>query len=181
LDESWKNIRGEFVEAPATSLGMARAIMTSILRARGQEVPDFERPDDPGENASTETMRKALLSYRLMIDDALGEWEREADGLLTATGSAEAPGPAAQARTSLLRQWDSIQVSFVDDPAEAVRSAADLIDRFAGFVFGERVAIIEEPIESAADEDDDEAPMSTEELRLRMCAYREVLRRLLEP
>ncbi|WP_431682462.1 hypothetical protein [Kitasatospora sp. KL5] len=103
--------------------------------------------------------------------------------------AADLAAPAAQAREALgnwldpqqvetvSAEWEAVQAGFVDDPAEAVRRADELVERAADLVAEavrrRREGLRAEPGSPAG------TRTGTEELRLALRDYRTVLDRLL--
>lgn len=81
--ESWKAIETRFIEDPSAAVQEADQLVVSILRDRGARLEDERRlPDglrrareaartDEG-NSGTEGLRKAMLEYKGVVDDAIG-------------------------------------------------------------------------------------------------------------
>jgi hypothetical protein len=94
--QQWRRVQAEFVEQPDTALAYADRLVEQLMRDRGYPVDEFERqagmlsvdlPDvvatyrdahgvleraDDGE-LSTEDLRQALVSYRAVFDELLGQ------------------------------------------------------------------------------------------------------------
>jgi FtsZ-interacting cell division protein ZipA len=94
--ERWANLQPQFVDDPKGSVSRADELVNQIMRARGYPVGDFEQRaadisvDHPDlvENyraahdialrhskgqASTEDLRKAMVHYRSLFDELLGD------------------------------------------------------------------------------------------------------------
>lgn len=86
---SWVAIETRFIEEPAAAVQEADQLVVSILRDRGARLEDERRlPDglrrareaartDEG-NSGTEGLRKAMLEYKSVVDDAIGVKTRTA-------------------------------------------------------------------------------------------------------
>ena len=95
---SWREIQAEFVDDPRTALKNADQLLGEVMSARGYPVADFEeRSEEISVNhafvvehyragheiavrhaqgrATTEDMRLAMIHYRTLFDDLLGEPE----------------------------------------------------------------------------------------------------------
>jgi hypothetical protein len=94
--ESWRAIQAKFVDDPHTALGAADRLLGELMSARGYPVSDFEERaseisvnhaqvvehyraghqialrHDRGQ-ATTEEMRQAMIHYRTLFDDLVGE------------------------------------------------------------------------------------------------------------
>ena len=92
----WREIQAEFVDEPKTALNNADSLLSDVMRARGYPVEDFDQRsadlsvDHPvvvqnyraghdialrhkrGE-ADTEDLRRAMLNYRTLFDELVGE------------------------------------------------------------------------------------------------------------
>jgi hypothetical protein len=82
--QSWTAIQARFLEQPAVAVQEADQLAVSILRDRGAKMdPDRRLPDElrrareaAGTNegqSGTEGLRKAMLHYQAIVDDAVGE------------------------------------------------------------------------------------------------------------
>lgn len=93
---SWRKVQAEFVDAPQSAVSHAEQLLDDIMTARGYPVSDFEQRsadlsvDHPvvvqnyraareialrhgrGE-AGTEDLRQAMIHYRALFDDLVGE------------------------------------------------------------------------------------------------------------
>ena len=92
----WRDIQAEFVDQPKTALDKADNLLTEVMRARGYPVEDFEQRtsdlsvDHPDVvqnyragrdialrhqrgDASTEDLRQAMIHYRALFDELVGE------------------------------------------------------------------------------------------------------------
>ena len=86
--ESWQAIQTRFIEEPAAAIAEADQLVVSILRERGARMEDEKRipgalrkaraaaRTDEGQSG-TEGMRKAMLEYRRIVTDAVGEIVRK--------------------------------------------------------------------------------------------------------
>jgi hypothetical protein len=85
--EQWRNIEARFVEDPQAALREADALCLSMLRERGHPNDASRMPSDlrearaaygpDGGNTDTEAMRRSMLRYRAIVDDAVGTRTRE--------------------------------------------------------------------------------------------------------
>lgn len=96
FSDSWRRVQARFVDDPAAAVGEADRLVSEVMQARGYPTSDFEQRaadvsvDHPGvvENyrtahdlasrqeqgrASTEDLRKAMVHYRALFQDLLGE------------------------------------------------------------------------------------------------------------
>ena len=94
--ERWRAVQAQFVDEPAGSVTQADALVNELMAARGYPMSDFEQRaadisvDHPGvvENyrtahaialrhqsgqASTEDLRKAMVHYRSLFEELLGQ------------------------------------------------------------------------------------------------------------
>jgi len=94
--ESWQRIQAEFVEAPVGTIRNADDLVIQVMRERGYPVDDVDRQtgvisvDHPGvvdnyrvahqiaettrgSEVTTEDMRRAMLHFRSLFDELLGE------------------------------------------------------------------------------------------------------------
>lgn len=80
---SWSKIQERFIEDPRAAVREADQVATSMLRDRGAKVDDESNlPKElkdaraavgpGGDQADTERLRKAMLSYQRIFDDSLG-------------------------------------------------------------------------------------------------------------
>lgn len=95
FQESWNSVQRSFVDDPTLALQDADELVTEIMRVRGYPVDDFDRRADdisvdhpdvvhhyreartirdasPGGAVNTEQQRRALTSYRSLIEPLLG-------------------------------------------------------------------------------------------------------------
>ncbi len=93
---AWRAIQAEFVDAPKTALAKGDDLLTEVMRARGYPVEDFEQRaadlsvDHPtvvqnyraGRDiahlhqqgrADTEDLRQAMIHYRALFDELVGD------------------------------------------------------------------------------------------------------------
>lgn len=98
FEESWRSIQAQFIDDPNGTLVEADRLIRSVLAAEGYPVADFEQRaadisvDHPTvvENyrgghqialkhaegrASTEDLRQAMIHYRILFEDLLGQRE----------------------------------------------------------------------------------------------------------
>jgi len=87
--QSWASIETRFIEEPAAAVQEADQLVLSILRDRGARMED-ERSLPQGlrrareaarteeGNSGTEGLRKAMLEYKGVVDDAIGVKTRTA-------------------------------------------------------------------------------------------------------
>jgi hypothetical protein len=94
--ESWRGVQARFVDDPRTALGEADRLLSEVMSARGYPLHDFEeRAAELSVNharvvehyragheialrhakgqASTEDMRQAMIHYRTLFEDLVGE------------------------------------------------------------------------------------------------------------
>lgn len=92
----WNEVQAQFVDDPKGAVTLAEALVTDVMQARGYPISDFEQRtadisvDHPGvvENyraahdialrhgrgqASTEDLRQAMVHYRALFEELLGE------------------------------------------------------------------------------------------------------------
>lgn len=97
--EEWRTVQTRFVDQPREAVKDADSLVTSVMRDRGYPMNDFEQraadlsPDHPQVvdnyraahgiasrseqgNASTEDLRQAMVHYRTLFDDLVGNDER---------------------------------------------------------------------------------------------------------
>jgi hypothetical protein len=90
---SWRAIEARFVDHPVEAVRSADELVVSLLRDSGRAVDDRRMPrplekarhavrEGSGEHgeAGTESMRRAMLEYREIVDDAIGRRAREDAG-----------------------------------------------------------------------------------------------------
>ena len=81
--QSWSSIQARFLAEPAPALQEADQLAISILHDRGARMGDGWRPAEMhlarelartngGDPATTEGLRKAMLQYEIIVDDAVG-------------------------------------------------------------------------------------------------------------
>jgi hypothetical protein len=86
--QSWSAIQARFLAEPAAAVQEADQLAVTILRDRGAKMDDDRRlPDElrrarevAGTNegeSGTEGLRKAMLHYQTIVDDAVGESMRK--------------------------------------------------------------------------------------------------------
>ena len=86
--QSWRAIQARFLAEPAVAVQEADQLAVSILRDRGAKMDDARRlppalgrareaaRTDEGQSG-TEGLRKAMLEYQAIVDDAVGESMRK--------------------------------------------------------------------------------------------------------
>ena len=95
FQESWNSVQREFVDDPTRAMNDADKLVVELMRARGYPVEDFDRraddisvdhpdvvrhyrearsvrDDSAGGSVDTELQRRALTSYRSLIEALLG-------------------------------------------------------------------------------------------------------------
>lgn len=88
--ERWRAIEMKFVDNPQAAVREADDLAVSVLRERGAHMHDDHMPDelrraresaraDEG-RTGTEGMRRAMLEYRQIVDDAVGTSARKSAG-----------------------------------------------------------------------------------------------------
>ena len=98
--EEWRTVQTQFVDEPKAAISQADTLVCSVMRDRGYPVEDFNQraadisPDHPAVvqnyraahdiaqrsdsgNASTEDLRQAMVHYRTLFNDLLGNDERK--------------------------------------------------------------------------------------------------------
>ena len=116
-DQDWRQVQAEFVDYPARSLTRADALVGDVMADRGYPMQDFDRQADlisvdhpqiveqyrrahgiheasQDGQASTEDIRQAFVSYRMLFADLLGD-DGEGDA---ASDSASEPASAVSGR-----------------------------------------------------------------------------------
>jgi hypothetical protein len=88
--DSWRSIEMKFVEDPQGALREADELAVAVLQERGAHMHDDHMPDElrraresarGGEgNAGTEGMRRAMLEYKRIVEDAVGTSAQKAAG-----------------------------------------------------------------------------------------------------
>ena len=86
----WRAVEMKFVDNPQGALREADDLAVSVLRDRGAHMHDDHMPDDLRRareyarneegRTGTEGMRRAMLEYRKIVDDAVGESTRKSAG-----------------------------------------------------------------------------------------------------
>ena len=94
--EEWQRTQAEFVDAPAETIRSADELVVRVMRERGYPVDDYDKQtgiisvDHPGvvdnyrvahdiattdesEQITTEDLRRAMLHFRALFDELLGE------------------------------------------------------------------------------------------------------------
>lgn len=90
--QSWTAIQARFLAEPAAAVQEADQLAVSILRDRGAKLDDDRRLPDELRRAreaarstegqsGTEGLRKAMLRYQAIVDDAVGESIRKSPGI----------------------------------------------------------------------------------------------------
>ena len=95
-DQDWRQIQAKFVDVPARSLTRADALVADVMADRGYPMQDFDRQADlisvdhpqiveqyrsahgiyqasQTDSVSTEDIRQAFVSYRMLFSDLLGD------------------------------------------------------------------------------------------------------------
>jgi hypothetical protein len=95
---SWGRVQGQFVDDPKTSVSRADQLLGDVMSARGYSVSEFEQRSadisvdhplvvenyraaheiavrDAAGQASTEDLRQAMIHYRTLFDELVGEPE----------------------------------------------------------------------------------------------------------
>lgn len=115
----WTKVQEDFVDSPASAVSSARRLLSRMMRERGYPdgtnddaivaisvhnapaLADYRQAqaigDKPGQ-ASTEELREALLSYRTLFDDLVGEKRRNSKAL-----SGPRPGSQTQRQQKFAR------------------------------------------------------------------------------
>ena len=84
---SWREIEARFVEDPAAAVRDADQLAVAIMQERGATVDEAHMPKDLREarevqrksegKSGTEAMRRAMLEYQHIVDDAVGVANRK--------------------------------------------------------------------------------------------------------
>jgi hypothetical protein len=114
--DEWRDVQSRFVDEPAAAITAADALIGKVMEARGYPVSDFEQRvadisvDHPGVvehyrvahriaarkdelTTDTESLRQAMVHYRALFDDLLGQ-----DEVATAATPRAAVAPDATVR-----------------------------------------------------------------------------------
>ncbi len=85
--QSWSAIQSRFLASPAAAVQEADQLAVAILRERGAKINDGWRPAEMQRaqelartsqgDPATEDLRKAMLQYEIIVDDAVGESMRK--------------------------------------------------------------------------------------------------------
>lgn len=85
--DAWRGVQGKFIEDPAAAAREADQLAVAILRERGAKIDDRQVPSElrrareaagGGEGQSeTEGVRRAMLGYQAIVDDAVGRSTRK--------------------------------------------------------------------------------------------------------
>ena len=86
--EAWRGVQAKFIEDPAAAAREADELAVAILRERGAKMDDRQIPSDlrrareAGAGAEgqseTEAIRRAMLGYQAIVEDAVGGSMRKA-------------------------------------------------------------------------------------------------------
>ena len=118
--QDWRQIQAEFVDVPARSLTRADALVGDVMTDRGYPMQDFDRQADlisvdhpqiveqyrrahgiyqasQADEASTEDIRQAFVSYRMLFSDLL-EDDGEDDAASDGTGDSGSTASVPQSR-----------------------------------------------------------------------------------
>ena len=76
----WSEVQARFVDDPPRAVAFADALLAEVMKARGYPVSDFEQRagheitlrHERGQ-ASTEDLRQAMIHYRALFEDLVGE------------------------------------------------------------------------------------------------------------
>lgn len=110
LSDRWRDVQARFVDSPSEAISEADALVTEAMQKRGYPMADFDQRaadisvDHPRVvsdyraaraiavrnatgDASTEDLRQAIVHYRALFDDLLGEQAAsQSNGRVEATG-----------------------------------------------------------------------------------------------
>jgi hypothetical protein len=112
----WSGIQERFVDQPAEAVGQAQVLVTSVMQERGYPTEEFDQitadlsvehaqtlehyraahaisESAANGSASTEDLRQAMIHYRSMFGDLLGD-------NVTATTDQELPGTSAASNSN---------------------------------------------------------------------------------
>ena len=80
--DAWRGVQGKFIEDPAAAAREADQLAVAILRERGAKIDERQIPSElrrareaagGGEGQSeTEAVRRAMLGYQAIVEDAIG-------------------------------------------------------------------------------------------------------------
>jgi Tfp pilus assembly protein PilX len=146
----WSGIQERFVDQPTAAVGQAQELVTSVMQDRGYPTEEFDQitadlsvehaqtlehyraahsisESAANGSASTEDLRQAMIHYRAMFGDLLGDSSSEAtDQELPGTSAASNPNSASNGTGGTLPTADStVTDTTVTDTAASSRSAAD--------------------------------------------------------
>jgi Tfp pilus assembly protein PilX len=147
----WSGIQERFVDQPTAAVGQAQELVTSVLQDRGYPTEGFDQitadlsvehaqtlehyraahsisESAANGSASTEDLRQAMIHYRAMFGDLLGDGSGDtADQELPGTSAASNPHSASNGTGGTLPTADSVVTdtaassSSADDPASPRR------------------------------------------------------------
>jgi hypothetical protein len=84
-EDAWRAVEARFIEQPQTAVTQADRIATEMLRERGARMDGRRMPRHLEEarelsrqsgDSSTEGLRRAMLRYRQIVEDGIGEVAR---------------------------------------------------------------------------------------------------------
>lgn len=82
--DQWRVIEARFIDQPREAVGDADRLAVALLAERGAQMDDRHAPEDlkkarrlAADGNSSEGMRRAMVAYQAVIDDAVGRQTRE--------------------------------------------------------------------------------------------------------
>lgn len=88
--DRWRAIEMKFIDNPQAAVREADDLAVSLLQERGAHLHDDHMPDElrrareaartDARDGGTEGMRRAMLEYQHIVDDAVGESTRKSEG-----------------------------------------------------------------------------------------------------
>ncbi len=92
----WASIQERFVDQPASAVNEAQQLVTAVLRDRGYPMHAHSISESAKVGAaSTEDLRQAMIHYRTMFGDLLGDTQPSPAEAAAATPDSAAAGAAA--------------------------------------------------------------------------------------
>lgn len=86
--DAWRGVQAKFIEDPAAAAREADQLAVAILRERGAKMDDRQIPSDLRRareaaggaegQSETEAVRRAMLGYQAIVEDAVGGSTRKA-------------------------------------------------------------------------------------------------------
>jgi hypothetical protein len=146
--QAWEELQAQFVDDPARAVGQADELVTRLVAERGYPTEDYEDQlahlsvehartlghyrdaheihlrNERGE-ASTEQLRQAVVHYRTLVADLLGDTSVVAPGTVRASTAADADRTAAEER-GVVADREPVDTDTVDrDSLDRDRDAVD--------------------------------------------------------